>query len=60
VQVGDGSFFTVNGTQTTLTVRNNVGLGLNVFGNSRLTCPRASVIKTGSAVGDFIENGSCP
>jgi hypothetical protein len=60
IQVGEGSFFTVNGTNATLTVRNNVGHGLNVFGNSRITCPRASVIKTGNAVTDFIENGSCP
>jgi hypothetical protein len=60
VQVGDGSFFSVNGTQATLVVSNNSGRGLNVFGNSHISCPRATVTKTGNAVTDAFSSGSCP
>jgi hypothetical protein len=60
VQVGDVSFFTVAGTQATLLVRNNGARGLNIFGNSRITCGSATVTKTPNGQADAIGNGSCP
>jgi hypothetical protein len=60
VQVGDVAFFTVAGSQATLIVRNNVARGLNVFGNSRITCGNATVTKTPNGQADAIGSGSCP
>jgi hypothetical protein len=60
VDISNVSYFVVAGTQMTLTVRNNIGRGFNVFGLARIVCgSTTTVTNTGNGVTDFIENGSC-